>query len=276
MTGNELQKEFWNGPAGNTWVELQERLDRMLEPLTLPALEAAAVVPGERVIDVGCGCGSTTIAFVERGASAWGIDLSAPMLERAKKRAGSAKNIAFSQLDAAQASYSPDHHLLFSRFGVMFFADPYAAFERLRNGLVEDGRLTFLCWQEASHNPWMSTAGAAVRRYFPVDKTDSSDNSHDPGPFAFADPDYVRDILTTSGYADIEIVPVRATLHVASNLDDAIWFQSRVGPLARVLQELSGQDLENALTAARDALEVHLTKGGIYLDAATWLVKARV
>ena len=82
--------------------------------------------------------------------------------------------------------------------------------------------------------------------------------------------------MTTSGYADIEIVPVRATLHVASNLDDAIWFQSRVGPLARVLQELSGQDLENALTAARDALEDHLTKGGIYLDAATWLVKARV
>ena len=275
MTGNELQKEFWNGPAGNTWVELQERLDRMLRPLTLPALEAAAVVQGERVIDVGCGCGSTTIALVEQGASAWGIDLSAPMLERAKERAGSRKNIAFSQLDAAQASYSPDHHLLFSRFGVMFFADPYATFKRLRSSLVEAGRLTFLCWQEASRNPWMSTAGAAVRKYFPVDKA-GDDNNHEPGPFAFADPDYVRDVLVTSGYMDIEIAPVRATLHVASDLDDAIWFQSRVGPLARVLQELAGEALDNALADARDALADHLTKDGINLDAATWLVKARL
>ena len=274
MTGNELQKEFWNGPAGNTWVELQERLDRMLEPLTLSALEAAAVVQGERVIDVGCGCGSTTIALVEQGASAWGIDLSAPMLERAKERAGSRKNIAFSQLDAAQASYSPDHHLLFSRFGVMFFADPYATFKRLRTSLVEAGRLTFLCWQEASRNPWMSTAGAAVRKFFPVDKADS--DNHEPGPFAFADPDYVRDILVTSGYKDIEIAPVGATLRVASDLDDAIWFQSRVGPLARVLQELSGEDLDNALAAARDALADHLTKDGINLKAATWLVRARL
>ena len=274
MAGNERQAEFWNGSAGNTWAELQERLDRMLEPLTLPALKAAAVKKGERVIDVGCGCGSTTIALVERGASAWGIDLSAPMLERAKERTRNTKNIAFSQMDAALANYSPDHHLLFSRFGVMFFDDPYATFTRLRDSLVEDGRLTFLCWQKASDNPWMSTAGYAVRSHFPDDKVDS--NEREPGPFAFADPDYVTDILTTSGYVSIEIESVQARLQVASDLDDAIWFQSRVGPLARVLQELSGKEQEAALSVAREALAEHVTESGLHLDAATWVVKARV
>ena len=170
---NSEQIAYWNEQAGPTWVDAQERMDAMLAPLTEVALTAANVQPGERVIDVGCGCGDTSLQMAQAGASVWGIDISAPMLARARERASAdlAGELRFSEADAASANLTPDHHLVFSRFGVMFFSDPVGAFANLRSGLNGTGRLSFICWQKPRDNPWMSTAGAAIQHHLPEPDT---------------------------------------------------------------------------------------------------------
>ena len=161
---NQEQIDYWNGNAGTTWVDSQERMDKMLAPLTSPLLARANAAPGERILDVGCGCGDTSLQLAASGASVWGVDISKPMLERAAARAQlmSQANTHFSVADAATADLPAEHDLVFSRFGVMFFSDPVAAFANLYGSLKPNGRLCFLCWQPPRNNPWMSTAGAAI------------------------------------------------------------------------------------------------------------------
>lgn len=273
MSDNSAQIEYWNGKAGETWVAAQARMDAMLAELTAAAIMKADAAAGERVIDVGCGCGDTSIALAERGASVWGIDISAPMLARARQRASMSEGLAFSQVDAASAEFTADHDLIFSRFGVMFFAEPHAAFSNLASALLPGGRLVFLCWQAAAANAWVATAGRAVQPFLPVPETRPDPQA--PGPFAFADPDYVRDILQSAGLSEISIEPVTARLNLGATLDEAIALQGEIGPMARVLAELEDQHRDEALAAARQALEAHLTDSGVLLNAACWLVSAR-
>ena len=270
---NSEQIEFWNGKAGDVWVEAQARLDRMLEPLSAKALEVANVQNGERVIDIGCGCGTTSIALNQHGGHVWGVDISAPMLAHAKHRAANLENIAFSESDAAVQAYTPDHQLVFSRFGVMFFADPVAAFSNIRTALTADGRLVFVCWQAPRSNPWVSIGGAAVQPFLP--KSDVAPDPRAPGPFAFADSAYLTDILTQAGYADIKIEGFEAQLHYANNIEEAMQFQGEVGPVARVLSELQGDLKQAALDAAEKALLEHMTADGLNLGSAVWIVSAR-
>ena len=271
MSENQQQIEYWNGEAGATWVRAQERLDSMLEPLSAVAIDKASPAGGERVIDVGRGCGTTSLAIAARGASVWGVDISEPMLAHAKQRASGMDNVAFSVADAASQAMTPDHDLIFSRFGVMFFADPVAAFSNLRGGLKPSGRMVFLCWQAPRANPWVSIGGAAIQPYLP--ETEAPDPKA-PGPFAFADPDYLRGILEQAGFADIAIDPVEMNLCLGADLDAAMEFQGQVGPAARALAELSGAAREDALAAARAALEPYAGADGVVLGSATWLVSA--
>lgn len=273
MASNQEQIDYWNGEAGTTWVEAQERLDGLLAPISDRLIERAAAAPGERVIDVGCGCGQTSIQLAQQGAEVWGIDVSDPMLTHARQRAAGMERLAFSRQDAASADFTPDHALLFSRFGVMFFVDPIAAFSNLHTALAGDGRLCFACWQAPRENPWMAIAGRAVQPFLPVPEVEPDPRA--PGPFAFADPDYVRDILTRAGFSGIELESFRPTLHVADSLDEAIEFQGRVGPVARALAELEGEPRQAALAAAREALSGHMTDAGLDLAAACWIVTAR-
>ncbi len=273
MSGNEEQIEYWNGKAGETWVTAQERVDAMLAPLSAQAVAAAAVQAGERVVDIGCGCGATSIAFAERGAHVWGVDISAPMLARARERSAGLDNVAFSEGDAATQSYTPDHQLVFSRFGVMFFADPHAAFANIRSALVPGGRLVFMCWQAPRENPWMAVAGRAIQPYLP--EPEAPVDPQAPGPFAFARDAYIRDILGAAGFSDVEIVDTRAELHIGDTLDDAMAAQSEIGPAARALAELDGDERDAALAAAREALAPHISDNGINLGAAAWIVSAR-
>jgi SAM-dependent methyltransferase len=268
---NQGQKDYWNGAAGETWVESQERLDKLLGPLSDVAIERAAPKAGERVVDIGCGCGTTSAELTKRGAAVWGIDISAPMLAHAKSRFKGMANLAFSLTDAATQAFTPDHQLLFSRFGVMFFEDPVAAFRNLRTALAADGRLIFLCWQEAAKNQWLSVAGRAVQPFLPQTAAPAPSG---PDPFAFADTQYVTSILNQSGFRDIHFESLTPELHLADDLDGAIRFQTRVGPLARVLAELQGEVRDKALNAAREALSAHLTSDGLKLRAAAWLVTA--
>ena len=272
MSDNTDQIEYWNGQAGERWVTAQDRLDRMLDPLSETAIERADPQPGYRVLDVGCGCGATSIAMAQRDASVWGIDISAPMLARARQRAQGVGNVAFSQTDAATQSFTPDHQLVFSRFGVMFFADPVVAFVNMRTGLAPDGRLVFLCWQAPSANPWVSVSARAIQPFLPA--PDETPDPRAPGPFAFADETYVRDILSASGYADIQCDVVNATLKLGDTLDEALEFQGQIGPVSRVLGELDESTRAKALDAARNALTDYAGGDGVQLEAACWLVSA--
>ncbi len=273
--GNAEQVEYWNNRAGLTWVESQARVDQMLEPLTAILLERAAPREGERVLDVGCGCGDTTVQIAQTGAAVWGIDISGPMLARAKERVKELglEGAAFSQTDASTQTLTPDHDLVISRFGVMFFADPTAAFRNLRTGLSPEGRLCFLCWQPPRMNPWMAISGAAIQPFLTPPETPPDPRA--PGPFALADKDYVAQILSDAGFADIDIRSVTADVHIADNLDDAVESQSRIGPMARALAELEGEKRDQAVAAAREALSAHVTEDGLDLGAACWLVHAR-
>ncbi|MEE4360899.1 MAG: class I SAM-dependent methyltransferase [Pseudomonadales bacterium] len=270
---NAAQIEYWNGQAGRTWVEAQARLDRMMAPLSEQLLDAAGPLAGASVLDVGCGCGDTSLALAVRGARVHGIDVSEPMLTLARSRAQAIEGVSFQRADAATEAFEATRQLLFSRFGVMFFADPVAAFRNLRGALEDEGRLCFLCWQGARQNPWMSVAGRAVQPFLPAPATPPDPRA--PGPFAFAEADYVHGILEAAGYTAIEIDALTPVLHLADDLDEAIAFQQQVGPLARALAELEGPIREQALDAARAALAPHLGPRGLELASACWLVRAR-
>jgi len=272
--GNQEQIDYWNGNAGSTWVDAQERMDKMLAPLTSPLIEQAAAGAGERIIDVGCGCGDTSLQLAAKGASVLGLDISEPMLARARARAQltNQANVEFTTTDAASAPLSADHDLIFSRFGVMFFSDPTAAFSNLHSGLSDKGRLCFLCWQPPRNNPWMSTAGAAINEFMPEPETKPDPRA--PGPFAFADSNYLTDTLENAGFKNISISPLTATLHIADTLDEAMDSQQQIGPLARALADLEGEAQAAALNAAREALADKMTPAGLDLGAACWLVKA--
>lgn len=273
VSSNQEQIEYWNGEAGRTWVETQERLDVLLAPVSEALIERAGVTSSDRVIDVGCGCGETSMQLAKRGATVWGIDISEPMLAHAQGRAAGMERLRFTRADAATAEFTPDHSLLFSRFGVMFFADPIAAFRNLHSALASRGRLSFACWQTPKENPWMSIAGRAVQPF--LAEPEQPPDLMAPGPFAFADPDYLRSILEQAGFEAIELESFRPTLHVADSLDEAIEFQGRVGPVARAIAELEGEQRQLALDAAREALAGHVTDQGLNLGAAVWLVSAR-
>ncbi len=273
MSDNAAQIDFWNGEAGDAWVKAQERMDEMLDGLSTQAVDAAAPQAGERVLDVGCGCGATSLAIAARGAEVWGVDVSAPMLARAQERAGDDGRLRFSEGDAGAVSFEGDQDLVFSRFGVMFFADPVAAFANLRSALKADGRLVFLCWQAAQSNPWVAVAGRAVQPYLTPPETRPDPRA--PGPFAFAEEDYVTGLLSDAGFREIVCEPLTGSLRLGGSLDEAITFQSQIGPLSRALAELDEATRAEAMAAARAALEAHMTDQGLELDAACWLVRAR-
>ncbi|MDF2901645.1 MAG: SAM-dependent methyltransferase, partial [Phenylobacterium sp.] len=192
-TANADQIAYWNNAAGETWAALQDRLDRQIEPLGLRAIEAGAPQPGERVLDIGCGCGQTSFELARRvgpSGRVLGVDISAPMLEVARQRAaGAAANVSFIEADAqTHAFQNGGFDLAISRFGVMFFDDPTAAFRNIGAALRPGGRLSFVCWRPMLENAWMATPlFAAMPLLPPLPPPDPAA----PGPFAFADPERV-------------------------------------------------------------------------------------
>ena len=206
VSANAAQSEYWNAAAGETWAQFQEPLDRQIEPLGLAGIDVLQPVPGERIIDIGCGCGQTSLALAARVApsgSVVGIDLSRPMLEVARQRPRPAANLRvdFRQLDAQNGDIGRGvFDAAFSRFGVMFFSDPVAAFRNIRASLKRGGRLVFVCWRPLAENPWMlAPLQAALPFIPPVAPPDPTA----PGPFAFADASRVRSILSDAGFAAV-------------------------------------------------------------------------
>ena len=269
MGTNDEQIAFWNGTAGERWVVAQEQMDRTIGPLGDAAMDAAKLVPGLRVLDVGCGCGDTTVALAARGARPTGVDISAPMLARARVRA---PDLAFIEADAS-TSPLPEVDLVFSRFGVMFFDDPVGAFAHLRGSLATGGRLAFVCWRTLAENAWARVPlEGAVSVLGPADPPPVNA----PGPFAFAKESRIREILDAAGFSDVRVVPHDTDLHWALDTSDAAVRDTfvRIGPAARRIVDAPEDLREPAIQAIIDAVRPYATPAGFVLPAATWVVTA--
>lgn len=274
---NAGQIEYWNVQAGPKWIAENARLDAMLAPLGLAAMERARPSAGERVLDIGCGVGQTTLQLASRvgpSGSVLGVDISAPMLARARERASAEKlaNVRFESADAQIFQFTPDSvDLVFSRFGVMFFEDPDAAFANLRRALRPGGRLVFVCWQALGQNAWMRDVVAALAKYVPAGPPPVPDA---PGPFAFADEARVRGILERAGFHDVKHESATGELSLGATLDEAVSFATEIGPAGAALREASESQREAGLKAIRDLLEARATPSGVRAAYATWIVSA--
>ena len=274
---NAAQAEYWNGPAGLRWREHQERQDELLRPVSERLGAAAAAMPGEHVIDVGCGAGASAIDIASQVApdgEVVGVDVSAPLLERARERAG-ALPVRFVHADAAAHPLKPGWaDLIVSRFGVMFFADPALAFRNLRHGLRAGGRIAFAAWREAKLNPWIDTPLRAAANHAPPLPEPGPE---DPGPFAFADPARVRRILDEAGFVDVDLEPHGLELDIAvgQGLDAAVRAALAIGPASRLLQDQSEEVRAAAAASIRAALAPHAQGGRVPLAGAIWIVTGR-
>jgi SAM-dependent methyltransferase len=277
---NAAQIAYWNDRAAVTWTTFQERLDTLFEPLTGLALDAAAPAPGERIIDIGCGCGATVLALAGRvgpTGQVLGLDISEPMAARARERIGAA-GLANAQVvvsDASAHAFPPGGaDLLFSRFGVMFFADPTAAFANLRGAVRQGGRLLCAAWRPLADNPWFIVPQQAARALLPPQAPADPDA---PGPFAFANPDRTLGIFRDAGWQDVALtrqdVPMRFA--AAGEIDQATEFATRVGALARMLAEVDPALHPRIRSAVADALKSYDSPAGIILTGSVWLISAR-
>ena len=272
---NAAQVAYWNETAGRTWADFQDPIDRQIRPLGLAAMQRLAPAPGEQVVDVGCGCGDTSLELARRvgpEGGVLGLDISAPMLEVARSRAETAglRNLTFHEADAQTAALPGDRDAVFSRFGVMFFADPEAAFANLRRSLRPGGRLAFVCWRPLPENLWIHLPAEAAAGLVPPAPPPEPGT---PGPFAFADPDRVRRILAEAGFTGIEISPHDEAIG-GLDLEGTVGMSVWRGPLGAILRERP--DLAPVLhDRVRTAVSPWLRGDAVYMPSATWLVSAR-
>jgi SAM-dependent methyltransferase len=269
------QRQLWNGPAGNAWVEARELLDRMFEPFEALLVEAVGDGARRRVLDVGCGTGATTLALARRLGTAGrctGVDLSGPMIAAARTRAARERADAdFVCADAAAEVFEPaTFDAIVSRFGVMFFADPVRAFASLRRAATDGADLRFLAWRSAAENPFMTTAERAAAPLLPglpVRRPDA------PGQFAFADGPRVRAILEASGWDAIDIRPIDvACTFPETDLDR---YLTRLGPVGLVLQEADDRTRARVAADVRAAFDPYVHGSEVRFTAACWTVGAR-
>ena len=268
------QAEYWNGPGGKMWLGAYDRIQRGIAGFSDVALAAARAQPGEHVLDVGCGTGGTTgelaKAVGERG-HVLGVDISEPLIGAA--RAQHLANATFEVGDATTYSFGANvFDLVFSRFGVMFFGDPVAAFENIRCALKPSGRLVFLCWRTPAENPWAAVPMRAAQPFLPPLERPGPE---DPGQYSFGDRDRVARILTEAGFANLSIEPIDQTLNQGKDVPDVLQRIGDFGPLARAFKDVPPEQVAKAKEAIGEALKPYATPDGVKLAGACWLVSAR-
>jgi SAM-dependent methyltransferase len=275
-SANAAMAEYWNSDEAAHWVAQQQSYDEALEPFVAPMLAAARLRGDDRVLDVGCGTGGTTVVAAEATAFATGLDISAPMIDAARRRAVAAgvANVDFAVADVQTAPDLPTADAIISRFGVMFFDDPVVAFTNLHGTLTAGGRLAFACWQPMLANEWMSVPALAAAEHvaLPVPPDPGA-----PGPFAFGDADRVRAVLAAAGFADVAVEPfeTRMLLGGRGDLEHAVTYIRQTGMGRAIFADPDAAATQAALGGVRAALAPHLEADGVRLGAAAWIVTAR-
>lgn len=275
---NADQIAYWNGPTGQRWTDRQAVQDVLLAPVSQILIERVAAKAGDRIVDIGCGCGATSIALAERVAPnglVLGVDISAPMLERARQRAPKGSLLDFALADATVYPFDPgSFDLVVSRFGVMFFAEPVISFANLRKALRPKARVVFACWREPKENPWMMAPLQAVYRHVP---RLPQVGPEDPGPFAFASEERVNRILREAGYTEIRMEACNIALDIAigRGLDAATDAALEIGPSARALDGHPPEVRAAARQSVRELLTPYARGQTVPLPGSIWIVTAR-
>jgi SAM-dependent methyltransferase len=275
---NSDQIAYWNGPNGQRWTDRQAEQDVLLAQVSQALIDRASARSGERIIDVGCGCGSTSIALARQVAPSGfvlGVDISSPMLSRARELAPKGCPVDFVLADATVYPFDPaSFDLLVSRFGVMFFAEPAVSFANLRRALRPSGRMAFACWREPRENPWMMAPLQAIYQHVPKLPPQGPE---DPGPFAFASEDRVRGLLDAAGFKNVELEAIALSFDIAigRGLDAAVQAAMQIGPGSRALAGHSPETREAAAKSIREMLAPHAGGQTVALPGSIWIVTAR-
>ena len=274
---NVEQAEAWDGPDGEFWAAHQARFDATISPHHAQLMAAAAIAPGERVLDIGCGNGLTSRdaarAAGERG-EVLGVDLSGPMLARAAQSAKDEGlgNVRFEQGDAQAYRFPKDtFDLVMSRFGVMFFADPVAAFTNIASGVRSGGRLTMAVWGPVPGNEWITAMLDAVGRVREIPTPPPGA----PGPFTLADQSHTRGILTEAGFTAVDFVASEHPFRVGADTDDAFGFVSQLQVCQKLLEDLDEPTRAQGFDYLRAAMAAHETPEGVVFRSTAWVVTAR-
>jgi SAM-dependent methyltransferase len=275
---NAAQLAHWSGAGGEQWVAEAARYDRMNRRFGERIVSAVAARAGEHVLDVGCGNGALALAVAPQVAPAGdvvGLDLSRPMLAEARRRADAA-GLGNTRFDHGDAQVHPVPEAAFdvvmSRFGVMFFADPAAAFANLAHALRPGGRLVFGCWQSMFDNAWVMVPAIAALEHVPPP---ALDETGDHGAFSLADLDATTALLSGAGLADITVAEMRAPMWMGSSIDDTVAFMQTTEFADTLFADLAPAVAAAGWNAVAQALEDHVTGDGVELDGAAWLVTAR-
>jgi ubiquinone/menaquinone biosynthesis C-methylase UbiE len=274
---NADQIAYWNGPAGRHWTDRQQLQDVVLGPVSEALIERAAVKAGETVIDVGCGCGATSFDLLKKVGPAGriiGVDISEPMLGRARELTPTGAPVEFVLADATVYPFEPEGaDVLFSRFGVMFFAHPSDSFVNMRKALRRSGRLAFACWRTPRDNPWMMLGLQEAYKHVPKLPEMKPD---DPGPFSFASEDRVRRILSDAGFTNIGMERVDLLLDIATGrgLEAAIETTLAIGPTSRALENQPQDKIEATTQSLRTALALLQQGETVPLGGSIWIVTA--
>jgi SAM-dependent methyltransferase len=282
MTQNDRPDQAWTDKAGSSWVKLQDRTDAQLEPLGTAVIEALAPMPGERVLDIGCGAGQTLLQLSERvGAKGHvvGVDVSEPMLASARERVQRAThpNIELVLGNAATEPLNGPFDVVFSRFGVMFFEDSVSAFRHVRASMKSGGRLGFVCWQALDKNPWVALPLRAVQALLPEQPLPALMTPGRPGPFYFSDADFARGVLEGAGFEQVEVAAREffVPLGGAKTLDEAVEFTLELGPTSRFIGDAPKDRVPELREAVRTALAPLESERGMWCPFHAFVVTAR-
>ena len=268
---------FWNGQGGRIWVARQAHTDTTLTPVTEALLAFAAPRTGERILDVGCGCGAPTLEFA-RAVGPTGrvaaLDISGPMLAEGEARAKAAgiANVDWRQANPATAALD-EYDVLTSAFGTMFFGDPVGAFAHMRRAANAGARMAIVCWRSLAENPWMDVPMAAVARHLPPRPKPVP---HAPGMFAFADPERVSEVLTASGWAPPGFEKLDADLDIAAGrgLEEAVIQSTQIGAVNSWLRNQPAEVVSITIASLREALEPYVDGASVRLPGAMWLISS--
>lgn len=276
---NIKQRQFWSGAGGDVWVNKQREMDIMLNPLGDRVIERLDLKSDAKIIDIGCGCGATTLEIAKKitQGEILGVDISEPMLDKATETAKemSLSNISFEVKDV-QVDVMPQNYfdIAFSRFGVMFFEDPFEAFKNIHSSLKEDGLLSFVCWQNASLNPWQSLSIQVIKEFLDL----PAPAPKSPGPFAFEDKTYLEEILRESGFKGLEILDNQEDIVMFSgkSIREACEDYLTINPVVtEMLKNSKPQLTEEILEALVIKFSNFHKNDGLLFPSATWIVTAK-